>query len=52
MGFSWERAKKNPNDICSTITYNEHDFDAQVARNEDITRYLKEKHKENHTSGK
>ncbi|QSB07720.1 HsdR family type I site-specific deoxyribonuclease [Mycoplasma tauri] len=50
MGYSWERAK-NPNDICSTITYNEYDFDALVARNEDITRYLKEQQKENHTSG-
>ncbi|ENY70142.1 Type I restriction modification system endonuclease (R) subunit, HsdR [Mycoplasmopsis bovigenitalium 51080] len=50
MGYSWERAK-NPNDICSTITYTEHDFDALVARNEDITRYLKEHQKENHASG-
>lgn len=48
MGFRWERTQ-NVNDVCSAITYTEHDFDALVARNEDIKNYLKEQSKNKST---
>ncbi|MBZ4212963.1 HsdR family type I site-specific deoxyribonuclease [Mycoplasma sp. U97] len=50
MGFRWERTQ-NANDVCNTITYNEHDFDALVARNEDIKHYFKELQKRNQAPG-
>ncbi|BAP39319.1 HsdR family type I site-specific deoxyribonuclease [Metamycoplasma canadense] len=40
MGFDWERAK-NEDDICNKIQFKEEDFDALIARSEDIKHYFK-----------
>ncbi|MBZ4218550.1 type I restriction enzyme subunit R domain-containing protein [Mycoplasma tauri] len=41
MGFRWERTQ-NPNDVCSVVKYKEVNFNALIARGEEIRQYLKE----------